>query len=89
MGTTQTDTEATGFAEFDQTAQKISEEALDGAGRVPQSPNHGSAYAENARQEMSRLTTSAVATIRQRPVVSLLAAGVFGWVLGLLTGRQR
>ncbi|WP_157986027.1 phasin family protein [Teichococcus vastitatis] len=89
MGTTQTDTEAPGYAEFDQTSQKISDEVSDSMRRVLRSPKHGSAYAENAPQEVSRLTTSAVAAIHQRPFASLLAAGAFGWVLGLLAGRQR
>ncbi|WP_157986026.1 CsbD family protein [Teichococcus vastitatis] len=89
MDTTQTDPEATGFAEFDQTAQKISDEASDSIERTPASPKQGAAYAEDAWKEMSRLTTSAVANIHQRPFTSLLAAGALGWVLGLLAGRQR
>jgi ElaB/YqjD/DUF883 family membrane-anchored ribosome-binding protein len=89
MGTTQTDPGATGFAELDQTAQKISDEASDSMGRISASPKHGSVYAEDAWKEMSRFTTSAVANIHQRPFTSLLAAGALGWVLGLLAGRRR
>jgi ElaB/YqjD/DUF883 family membrane-anchored ribosome-binding protein len=89
MGTTQTDPEATGFAEFDQTAQKISDEASDSIERTSGSPKQGAAYAEDAWKEMNRLTTSAIANIHQRPFTSLLAAGALGWVLGLLAGRQR
>ncbi|WP_120010225.1 hypothetical protein [Teichococcus vastitatis] len=89
MGTTQTDSEATGFAEFDQTAQKISDEASDSMGRISGSPKQGFVYAEDAWKEMSRFTTSAIAGIHQRPFTSLLAAGALGWVLGLLAGRQR
>jgi ElaB/YqjD/DUF883 family membrane-anchored ribosome-binding protein len=97
MNTTQTPSEPSGFAEFDNTAQQISEEASD---KIPQvadmaSPRQlpisarVSAYAYDARQQMSRAGTSATATIQERPLTSLLAAGAVGWVLGMLAGSRR
>ncbi|WP_198368393.1 DUF883 C-terminal domain-containing protein [Roseomonas sp. KE0001] len=73
MGTTQTDPEATGFAEFDHTAQQISDRASDNMRRAPGQP---------------RFATSTLANIHQHPFASLLAAGALGWVLGLLAGRR-
>jgi len=96
MSTTQGHPEASGFAEFDHTAQQISEEV---AGKNPEPPSlpqarrhpltdQASAYAHDAWRQVSRAGTSATATIHQRPLTSLLIAGAVGWVLGLLAGRR-
>jgi ElaB/YqjD/DUF883 family membrane-anchored ribosome-binding protein len=73
--------ESSGFAEFDHTAQQIAEEAashIPQQHRVPHSLNH-----------IDRVTDYATTVIHQRPMTSLLAAGIVGWALGLLAGSRQ
>lgn len=97
MSTTHSHTEPGGFAEFDHTAQQISEEASgkieSSPDTVPTRPRHladqASAYAHDAWRQMRRAGTSAAATIHGRPLTSLLMAGAVGWALGMLAGSRR
>lgn len=97
MNTTQAGSESSGFAEFDHTAQQISEEASD---KTPQMASiassqrkplstQASAYVHDARQQISRASTSATAAIQEQPFTSLLIAGGIGWILGFLAGSRQ
>jgi ElaB/YqjD/DUF883 family membrane-anchored ribosome-binding protein len=81
MNTSDAHAASSGFAEFDSTAQQISEEA---ASHIPQ--RHRVSHSPNSIDRVADYTKTVV---HQRPMTSLFAAGMIGWALGLLAGSRQ